>query len=94
MSEFESEGEKRIKQLEKEYIHKEVKITRGKFKGREGYISNLCATYPFTPPFVNAHVEIYYKKDKSKVILDYAYSQHWHTLDTLELKTKEHHKQR
>lgn len=89
MSNFENEGAKRIEQLKKQYIGKEVTITRGKFKGREGYIRTLCASYPFTLPFVNAHVEVYFKKDKGKVILDYAYNHHWHTLDTLIFKEQQ-----
>jgi hypothetical protein len=91
---FEAVALKRIQRLEEAYLNKEVKITRGKFKGRIGYISSLCPSYPFTLSCVSAHVEIYYKRDKSRIIIDYAYNQHWHTLDTLELQKGAKHENR
>ena len=84
MKDFENEGKRREEEAKAKFIGKEVVITRGKFKGRTGYISSLCSSYPFTPPFINAHVEVYFKDGSKRTILDYAYNQHWHTLDTLQ----------
>lgn len=89
------QGQKLIKQLNAEYVGKEVIITEGKFKGRKGRIKNLRISYPFNLSSANAFIEVYFKNGsldrsgKPNVILDYAYNQHWHTLDTLEILIQE-----